>query len=88
MNVLNANSTILTALLRGLYVAIVAGLVSGLTVLQTTDDNRAAVITGLLAGLGALTVRGGVEGIADANRQHDGEVKPGDVQAIGEGKAI
>lgn len=85
---MNASSTVLTALLRGLYIALVTGLIAGLTTLQTTDDNRAAVITGLLAGLGALGVRGGIEGAVDASRQSAGDVKPGDVQSGNAGKAV
>lgn len=85
---LNAGSTVTTALLRGAYTAIVLGLIAGLTTLQTTDDTRAAVITGILAGLSALGVRAGVEGIADAKRQTNGDVKNGDVQRGDAGKAL
>lgn len=85
---LNAGSTITTALLRGAYTAIVLGLIAGLTALQTTGNTRASVITGILAGLGALGVRGGVEGLADANRQTIGKVLAGDVQRGDAGKAI
>lgn len=82
----NTNSTFSTALLRGLYVAVVVGLIAGLTVLQQSSDTRNAIITGLLSFLGALGVRAGIEGTVDAARQGNGQVSPSDVQPVGQGK--
>lgn len=85
---MNASSTVLTAFLRGFYLALIAGLTAGLTTLQTTNDNRAAVITGLLAGLAILGARGLGEGGYDASRQNAGDVKSSDVQPGNAGKAV
>jgi hypothetical protein len=76
-----ARSTFGTACLRALYSAVIAGLVAGLTVLQTTSDTRAAIITGSLAGLSILATRGGVEGAFDQTRQDAGRVSSADVNA-------
>jgi len=76
----NTNSTFSTALLRGLYVAVVVGLIAGLTVLQQSANTRNAIITGLLSFLGALGVRGGIEGVSDSARQKSGNVSNSDVQ--------
>jgi hypothetical protein len=78
----NTGSTFSTALLRGLYTAIVVGLIAALTVYQNGGylNEQEAVVTGLLAALGALGVRGVVEGTYDATRQGAGDVKPSDVQ--------
>lgn len=84
---LNTGSTLGTAVLRGIYVAVVAGLIAGITTYQTTDDEKAAILTGALAFLGALGVRGGIEGIADTSRQEKGKVLTSDVQPDGAGKA-
>jgi hypothetical protein len=75
----NTGSTFSTALLRGLYTAIVVGLIAALTVYQNGGylNEQEAVVTGLLAALGA---RGVVEGAYDATRQGAGDVKPSDVQ--------
>lgn len=73
-------STLGTACLRALYSAIIASAVSSLTVYQTTNDTKASIITGSLAGLSILATRGGVEGAFDQNRQNVGNVWPSDVQ--------
>lgn len=77
---MNTSSTFTTAVVRGLYVATVTGLLAGLTALQLGQSERDAVITGLVAGLTALGVRGGVEGAYDGARQAAGDVKNSDVQ--------
>jgi len=84
---MNAGGTFSTALLRGFYVAVVVGLIAGLTVLQQSNDARNAIITGALSFLGALGVRGGLEGAADSSRQKSGDVISSDVQPKGSGKA-
>jgi hypothetical protein len=83
---MNTNSTLTTALLRGLYVAVVVGLIAGLTVYQQSTDGRNAIITGALSFLGALGVRGGIEGTVDSARQASNNVSPSDVQATTAGK--
>ncbi len=82
---MNTSSTFTTALLRGFYVAVVVGLIAALTVYQQSNSAHNAVITGALSFLGALGVRGGVEGAADSSRQKIGDVHPSDVQATGSG---
>ena len=82
---MNTGSTFTTAIIRGLYVAIVTGLLAGLTALQLGQSDRDAVITGLVAGLTALGVRGGVEGAYDGARQAAGDVKASDVQPANHG---
>ena len=77
---MNIGSTLGTAILRGLYLAIGTGLLSGLITYSTTDDAKAAIITGLITALGALGFRGGGEGMYDASRQKAGDVKASDVQ--------
>jgi hypothetical protein len=83
---LNTSSTFSTALLRGIYVALVSGAIAGLTLYQQTDDEKAAVITGILTALSALAMRGGLEGVVDNNRQKEGDVKTSDVQGIPPGQ--
>jgi len=82
----NTNSTFSTALLRGLYVAVVVGLIAGLTVYQQSNNGRNAIITGALSFLGALGVRGGLEGSVDSKRQSAGNVSNSDVQPGAAGK--
>ena len=79
---MNVEGTFTTALLRGLYVAIVAGAIAGLTAYQQNDDEKAAIITGLMAFFGALAMRGGLEGVVDNGRQKRADVKPSDVQGV------
>jgi len=62
-----------------------SALIAGLTVLQQSANTRNAIITGLLSFLGALGVRGGLEGVADSSRQKSGAVLPSDVQPGAEG---
>ncbi len=80
---MNTSSTFTTAMLRGLYLAIGAGLSAGLTAYATSDDERAAILTGLITALAALGFRGGVEGGFDARRQANDNVKPSDVNGGG-----
>ena len=82
---MNTSSTLTTAILRGLYVAVVTGLIAGLTAYQQTDQAKASIITGSLAFLGALGVRGAFEGMIDSARQANGNVSPSDVQPSGSG---
>lgn len=84
---MNVGSTMGTALLRGLYVAFVAGGLAFLTAWQQTDDAKGSAITGGIAFLGALGIRGGLEGTLDAGRQRAGDVKASDVQPVGQGQA-
>jgi hypothetical protein len=84
---MNTSGTFSTAMLRGLYVAIVAGAIAGLTVYQQTNNGHNALITGVLSFLGALGVRGGIEGAVDSSRQSAGAVSSSDVQPAGSGKA-
>lgn len=68
-----------TALVRGLYAAVGAGLLAFLTCYATTDDAKASAITAGITALGALGFRGGIEGTLDANRDAADKVLPGDV---------
>ena len=93
---MNVDSTFGTAILRGLYnffcTACVAGITAYLGVaaliqgslenagVSSTDRLVFAILTGLLSGFGALGFRGGIEGLYDANRQENNEVKTSDVQ--------
>jgi len=76
----NIGSTLGTAILRGIYMALGTGLLSGLTTYSTTDDEKAAIITGAITALIALGFRGGGEGLYDANRQRNDDVKASDVK--------
>jgi hypothetical protein len=78
---MNASSPIGSAAVRALYSAVVAALIAGLTAYQTTDDQKAALLTGALAGLGVLSTRGLGEGLYDQHRDAAGAVKKGDVGA-------
>jgi hypothetical protein len=79
-------STFSTAILRGFYVAVVSGLIAGLTLYMTDSDGRKAILSGLLTGLGALGVRGGIEGGYDATRQANNKVNTADVQGVPPGQ--
>ena len=85
---MNASSTVLTAFLRAVYLALITGALTGLGAYQQTNDGKASVIAGLIAGLTVLAGRGLGEGAYDATRQTNGDIKPGDVQPIGDGKAV
>lgn len=76
---MNTNNPITTAILRGLYLAVGSGLAVFLSVMQTTDDTKAAAIAGGLSALFALGFRGGVEGTFDQHRNAIGDVKGSDV---------
>lgn len=75
----NTTNPLTTAVIRALYAAILAGAVAGLTAYQTTEDGNAAVITGVLAGLGVLMARGAGEGLYDQHRQAVNDQRPSDV---------
>lgn len=85
---MNTSSTFTTAIVRGLYVAVLTGLIAGIAFYQQSGntDEKGAIITGVAAGLGALAVRGGVEGFYDTSRQAAGNVKSSDVQPIDKGE--
>lgn len=76
---MNLQSPISTAVLRGVYLAVITGAIAFLTAWQTTDELKGPVTVGLLAGLGTLTGRGLLEGGYDQRRQDHGSVKPSDV---------
>ena len=80
---LNARSTLGTAVLRGVYNALGAGAAAFLTCYATTDDAKAALIVAGITALGALGFRGAVEGVSDARRNARGDVRPGDVGGAG-----
>ena len=84
---LTAGGTFATAMLRGFLVALGSGLFAALGVYATTDDTKPIVVAFGFAFLGALGIRGGVEGLVDAGRQRSGDVVPADVQAGSRGRA-
>ena len=73
------NATEKAALIRGLYNALGTFFVTFLTAYATTDDLRAASITGAIAAFGVLGFRAGAEGVYDSHRQKTGAVTPADV---------
>jgi hypothetical protein len=88
---LNASTTMGTAVLRGFYNFIGTGATGAITCylamqsvvgdqVSNGDVRTVSILTGILAGLAALGFRGGVEGIADSKRQAEGDVTPADVQ--------
>lgn len=77
---MNTTTTWGTAILRGLYTAILSGLAAGVTAYATTDDEKGAILTGVIAALAALGFRGGIEGTFDSARQDASDVRPSDVQ--------
>lgn len=77
---MNIGSTLGTAILRGLYLAIGTGTLTGLLVWATTDDLKPVLVAAGVSALTALGFRGGGEGMYDASRQKAGDVKASDVQ--------
>lgn len=96
---MTTDTTTGTAVLRGLYAFVAAALTAGITAylgiatvvevpleavgVSERDRIVYAVLTGVLAGLGALGWRAGAEGIVDARRQATNDVRPADVSAGG-----
>lgn len=76
---MNVGGTWTTAIVRASYIALLTGLIAGLTVYQQNDNARDAVIVGLLTALPILLTRGAAEGAYDAGRNAAGDVKPSDV---------
>ncbi|MCG3176889.1 MAG: hypothetical protein MOGMAGMI_01853 [Candidatus Omnitrophica bacterium] len=76
---MNTNNALTTAILRGFYAALIAGLLAGLTASQQGSTDREAVIIGAIAALGVLGARGGIEGVYDQRRNATGNVKASDV---------
>lgn len=84
---MNVGSTAGTALLRGFYVALLAGIGAALPVYATVDDTKPIVVAFAGAFIAALGFRGAIEGKVDGDRQKAGDVKASDVQPIGSGQA-
>ena len=78
---MNSGSALQTAFIRGVYTAVLSGLLVGLTAMQTGANDRDAIITGVISALVALGARGGVEGLYDKGRDDTGDVKQSDVSA-------
>lgn len=92
---MNTNNTFTTAILRGFYTFLAAAVLAGITAYQGVavivdanldnvgvserDRITYAILTGIVAGLGALGIRAGVEGVYDSSRDSKGEVLPSDV---------
>lgn len=76
---MNTGTTLSTAILRSVYLAIGSGLLTALGVWATTDEWKPVVIAGGIAALTALGFRGGAEGVFDANRAARLDQKPSDV---------
>lgn len=86
-DLLNKGGTFNTALWRGILLAVLLIVGIGLQQYVKTGswiDTIEACVTAATIALGG---RGVIEGAADASRQANGDVKPGDVQKIGDGKA-
>lgn len=86
----NENAVLQSALVRGLYLfmgtTIFAAITSYLAAaavlpadVSKSDTVTVAVLSGILAGLGALGFRGGAEGMYDRQRAIDGNSNKGDV---------
>ncbi len=78
---MNTSSTMTTAMMRGVYIALGSGLTAGLVAMQQGVDDRGSLIIGLLSGLVALGFRGGGEGVYDTQRDNAGDVRGSDVSA-------
>lgn len=76
---MNLNSAFATAIIRAFYAALITGALAALTSYQTGAGTNEAIVTGLIAGLGVLAVRGGLEGVYDQARADANEQRPGDV---------
>jgi hypothetical protein len=68
-----------SAILRGFYVAVIAGLGGALPIWTQTDNTKLIIIAFLGPFLTALGWRGGGEGGYDANRAATGNMNAGDV---------
>jgi hypothetical protein len=79
---MNIGSTLGTAILRGIYMAVGAGLGAALPVYAVVDTPpwKPIIVAGVGAALVALGFRGGVEGLYDADRQRNDDVKASDVK--------
>jgi hypothetical protein len=82
MNVMNAGSPLVAAIMRGAYIAIGSGLLTGLMAAQQGLDDRGAIIVGGISALLALGFRGGIEGAYDMHRDNTGDVRGSDVTAL------
>lgn len=83
---LTTGGTFSTAMFRGLLVALGAGAAAALGAWAGTDDLKPIVLAFGFSFLGALGIRGGVEGKIDSDRQRSGEVVKSDVQEGPAGK--
>lgn len=75
---LNWGSTGMTVVMRSLLNAIGSGVLSFLTTIQVTDNTQDALIVGAITALGALGIRGGIEGGSDIARDRAGTVLASD----------
>lgn len=80
------NGTFSTALLRSIGLALLGILGAGWSVYAQSGDWRTAVTAALAAATAIIGGRGLLEGVYDARRQANGDIKPSDVQSIGSGK--
>lgn len=76
---MNPGNTWVTAMVRAAYAAIITGAIAGLTASQSGSADRDAILTGVLAALSVLAMRGGLEGAFDARRNAAGDVRRSDV---------
>ena len=56
------------ALFRAFLSGVVLGAIAGVTAYQASNSGRAALLTGILTGLGVFATRGGVEGYVDTQK--------------------
>ena len=73
------NAVLMSAVIRGFYVAIGSGATAFLTTYATTDDMKSSLIVGGITALAALGFRGGGEGLYDTSRAASGNMNAGDV---------
>lgn len=76
---MNLSSPMATAVLRGVYAALLVFALTTLTTYQAVQSWEDALIAGGVAALGILVARAGIEGLHDQHRAATGKVKPGDV---------
>lgn len=76
---MNTRTTLGTAILRGIYLALGTGGATFLVTWGATDNLKGASIAGGIAALSALGFRGGIEGKFDASRDQAGKVLSSDV---------
>lgn len=79
---MNIGSTLGTAILRGIYLAVGAGIGAALPVYAVIDAPpwKPVIVAGVGAALVALGFRAGGEGLYDAQRQREDDVKASDVK--------